>query len=113
MIERLLDWLDASTCNFLAVDTLKKELDKAGFIELDQKDSWNIIPGGKYYMVKNGSALMAFIAGTSPADKGAFRIISAHSDSPCFKIKPDAEIYGDGGVVSRNVEKYGGGILYT
>lgn len=113
MIERLLGWLDASTCNFLAVDTLKKELDKAGFTELNQKDSWKILPGGKYYMIKNGSALMAFIAGTSPSDEAAFRIISAHSDSPCFKIKPNAEIYGDGGVVSLNVEKYGGGILYT
>ena len=48
----------------------------------------------------------------SPAESG-FRIISAHSDSPCFKIKPNAEIYGDGGVVSLNVEKYGGGIMYT
>ncbi|MDE6578647.1 MAG: M18 family aminopeptidase, partial [Muribaculaceae bacterium] len=113
MIEKLLGWLDASTCNFLAVETIKKELDAAGFTELRQEDAWNIKTGGKHYVVKNGSALMAFIAGEDKAGDNAFRIVSAHSDSPCFKIKPNAEIYGDGGVVSLNVEKYGGGILYT
>lgn len=113
MIDRLMRWLDASTCNFLAIKTICGELDKAGFIRLDTRDSWQIEKGGKYYVVKNDSAVFAFIIGTeSPAETG-FRIISSHSDSPCFKIKPNAEIYGEGGVVSLNVEKYGGGILYT
>lgn len=112
-IETALNWLNESTCNFLAVKTIKNELDKAGFTEIKQGEKWNILPGGKHYMVKNDSAIFAFIAGTkNPADNG-FHIISAHSDSPCFKVKPNAEIYGDGGVVSLNVEKYGGGILYT
>lgn len=112
-IERLLAWLNESTCNFLAVKTIKEELDKAGFSRLLQEENWDVKPRGKYYMIKNDSAIFAFIAGTeSPAETG-FHIISAHSDSPCFKVKPNAEIYGDGGVVSLNVEKYGGGILYT
>ncbi|MDE6236284.1 MAG: M18 family aminopeptidase [Muribaculaceae bacterium] len=112
-IERLLNWLDLSTCNFMAVDTIKKELNKAGFHELKQENKWELTPGEGYYVIKNGSAIFAFVVGSeSPADQG-FRIISAHSDSPCFKIKPNAEIIGDGGVVSLNVEKYGGGILYT
>ncbi len=65
------------------------------------------------YHQERQCGLLAFIVGEeSPAEAG-FRIVSAHSDSPCFKIKPNAEIYGDGGVVSLNVEKYGGGILYT
>ncbi len=113
MIERLMRWMDASTCNFLAVQTICRELDAAGFMCVDARDRWNIKKGGKYYVVKNDSAVFAFIAGTeSPADAG-FRIISSHSDSPCFKIKPNCEIYGEGGVVSLNVEKYGGGIMYT
>lgn len=112
-ISRLLGWLDRSTCNFMAVETIKSELLKAGFTELDPREKWAITPGSRHFMVKNDSAVFAFIAGTeSPAQSG-FRIISAHSDSPCFKVKPNAEIYGDGGVVSLNVEKYGGGILYT
>lgn len=112
-IEKLLGWLDLSTCNFLAAKTIAEELSAAGFKMLSQGDRWDIKPGGKYFVVKNDSAVFAFIAGTeNPADAG-FHIISAHSDSPCFKVKPNAEIYGEGGVVSLNVEKYGGGILYT
>lgn len=113
MIERLLKHLNASTCNFLAVECIRKELEKAGFTPLDAGKNWTLAPGGRHYVIKNGSAIMAFVVGSeNPGDAG-FRIISAHSDSPCFKIKPNAEIYGDGGVVSLNVEKYGGGILYT
>lgn len=112
-IKRLLSWLDRSTCNFQAVATIKNELDKAGFSELRQEDAWNIIPGARHYVIKNQSAIFAFIAGTRKPGDNAFRIISAHSDSPCFKVKPNAEIIGDGGVVSLNVEKYGGGIMYT
>ncbi len=63
MINRLLRWLDSSTCNFLAVDTITKELNIAGFRELRQEDSWKIEFGGKYYVVKNGTAIFAFIAG--------------------------------------------------
>lgn len=106
-------WLDASTCNFLAVKTICEELDNAGFHRLDARDGWQIEKNGKYYVVKNDSAVFAFIAGTGCPAEAGFRIISSHSDSPCFKIKPNAEIYGEGGVVSLNVEKYGGGILYT
>ena len=113
MINRLLNWLDASTCNVMAVETIKKELDKAGFAELRQSDKWEIRKGGKYYVTKNGTAIFAFIIGAESVAEQGFRIISAHSDSPCFKIKPNAEIYGDGGLVTLNVEKYGGGILYT
>lgn len=112
-IDKLLERLDRSTCNFLAVDTIKKELDEAGFRKLNFGDKWDLETGGKYYLIKNGSAIFAFVVGTGDIECEGFRIISAHSDSPCFKIKPNAEIIGDGGVVSLNVEKYGGGILYT
>ena len=112
-IENLLGWLDESTCNFRAIETMRRELETAGFTELRQADRWDVTPGSRHYIVKNDSAIIAFIAGTGiPGDCG-FRIISAHSDSPCLKLKPNCEIYGDGGVVSLNVEKYGGGILYT
>ena len=113
MIERLLKYLDASTCNFLAADTISKALDANGFERLNPADAWQLRPGDRRYVVKNGSAVFAFIVGSKDPAETGFRIISAHSDSPCFKIKPNAEIYGDGGVVTLNVEKYGGGILYT
>ena len=92
---------------------MERELLAAGFSEIRQENRWDIKRGGKYYLKKNDSAIFAFIVGEGDISKEGFRIVSAHSDSPCFKIKPNAEIYGDGGVVSLNVEKYGGGILYT
>lgn len=110
---RMLKSLDASTCNFFATAEIERQLKEAGFSELRQEDPWNIEKGGKYYIKKNDSAVFAFVIGEKPMSETGFHIISAHSDSPCFKIKPNAEIYGDGGVVSLNVEKYGGGILYT
>lgn len=114
MINRLLGWLDASTCNFLAARTIIRELKNKGFIELKQEEPWEIQAGGKYYMVKNGSAVFAFTTGKGLSSfKNGAKLIAAHSDSPCFKVKPNPEIYGEGGVVSLNVEKYGGGILYT
>lgn len=113
MITKLLNWLDESTCNFLAVATIEKELINAGYHELKMESPWKVEKGGKYYIKKNASAIFAIAVGTGDIAENGLRIISAHSDSPCFKIKPNAEIYGDGGVVSLNVEKYGGGILYT
>lgn len=113
MIQRLLKMMDVSTCNFMAIETLQIKLNEAGFSLLSSAANWDIKPGGKYYMIKNGTALFAFIAGNNAPSEYGFRIISSHSDSPCFKVKPNAEIYGEGGVISLNVEKYGGGILYT
>ena len=113
MIQRLMTLLDGATCNFMAVDLMKNKLREAGFEELRAEDAWSLNPGGKYYVLKNGSAVFAFVVGTGKPAEAGFRIISSHSDSPCFKIKPNAEIRGDGGVVKLNVEKYGGGILYT
>lgn len=109
----LLKWLDRSTCNFTAVRNMRKVLDESGFKRIGERDEWKLERGGRYYMTKNGSALFAFIIGRGDPAEAGFRIVSAHSDSPCFKIKPNSEIYGDGGVVKLNVEKYGGGILYT
>ncbi|MCM1319825.1 MAG: M18 family aminopeptidase [Muribaculaceae bacterium] len=113
MINQLLEWLNASTCNALAVDTIEKELVAAGFEKIEPTDSWHIEPAKKYYAVVNNTAIFAFITGTGDVAKHGFHIISSHSDSPCLKLKPNADIYGQGGVLKLNVEKYGGGILYT
>ncbi len=108
----LMEFLDKSPVNFLAVKTVKNELDANGFKQLDPADHWELERGGKYYITKNGSAIFAFVVTTGGPEAG-FRIISAHSDSPCLRIKPNAEMCGEGGVVRLNVEVYGGPILYT
>lgn len=108
----LMEFLDQSPVNFLAVKTVSRHLDEAGFTKLNPRDAWQLKPGGKYYITKNSSAIFAFVVTTEGPTAG-FRIISAHSDSPCLRIKPKAEMLSEGGVVKLNVEVYGGPILYT
>lgn len=111
-VQGLMEFLDSSVCDFYAVDTLKKILDAHGFERLDMRDSWSLRWGQKYYVTKNDSALFAFIVGEGQPSDG-FSIISAHSDSPGFRIKPHAEMITDGNIIKLNTEVYGGPILYT
>ena len=108
----LLEFLDNSPCNFLAVKNLSDKLDAAGFEKLDMRDAWDIKTGGRYYVTKNNSAIFAFVAGAGSPETG-YRIICAHSDSPGFRIKPNAEMTCSGNVLKLNTEVYGGPILYT
>ncbi len=113
MIKDLCNFLDASPVNFLAVAEIRRRLEDAGFSKLDMADSWSVSPGDRHYVVKNGSAIFAFIAGDDAVERHGFHIISSHCDSPCFRVKPHAEILCDGGIVKLNTEVYGGPILYT
>ncbi len=112
-ISSLLEFLDNSPCNFLAVDSCKKMLVENGFTEIDLGDKWQLSPGGKYFTTKNDSAIFAFTIGSTPVADAGVRIIAAHSDSPCFRIKPHAAMLAEGGIVKLNTEVYGGPILYT
>ncbi|MDE5934148.1 MAG: hypothetical protein K2G95_00095 [Muribaculaceae bacterium] len=111
-VEDLKEFLNDSPCNFFAVQTMTRRLEAAGFRYLDTRDEWNLKPGDRRYIVKNSSAVFAFVVGTGCASDG-WRIISAHSDSPCFRVKPDPEVLCDGNVLKLNTEVYGGPILYT
>ncbi len=111
-VKGLMNFLDASVCNFFAVDTLSQILVEEGFVYLNPKKRWELVPGGKYFITKNDSALFAFIVGEGTAADG-YKIISAHSDSPGFRIKPNCEMLCDGNIVKLNTEVYGGPILYT
>ncbi len=112
LISDLKEFMNDSPVNFLAVDTIRRRLDAAGFTSLDMRDAWNLVPGGKYYTTQNGSAIFAFVTGSGTVGRG-FHIISSHCDSPCFRVKPNCEIVCDGGIVKLNTEVYGGPILYT
>ena len=113
MIEKLLESLGKATCNFCAAKEVERRLQEAGYIELNPADSWSLRAGDRFYVKKNSSSVFAFRLGSGMAEGAGFRLIAAHSDSPCFKLKPNFEIYGENGLVSLNVEKYGGGILST
>lgn len=110
-LQKLFTFIDESPTCFHAVANLEKMLDKQGFVRLHEKDTWTLEKGRKYYVNRNGSSLMAF---TLPSTKSSgFRMVAAHSDSPCFKLKESPEIAADPYYLKLNVEKYGGMILST
>ena len=112
-IESLLKFMDSSVCNFLAVDTIKKILVANGFVEKRLEDAFTCQAGEKLFVTKNDSAIFAVTVGSKPVSETGFKIISAHSDSPCFRIKPNPEMVSGDGLVRLNTELYGGPILYT
>ena len=112
--QQLMALLDASPVNFLAAAYVEEQLKTAGFIHLDAgKPFPMLIPGKGYFVTKNNSAVFAFRMGTAHPAEAGFKLICAHSDSPCFRVKPAAEMYTEGGIVKLNTEVYGGPILYT
>lgn len=114
MIEKLLNFLNASPVNFLAAETIKKQLNEAGFLMLDAGEKWPEMKAGDcYYITKNDSSVYAFRIGNKPVEEVGFKLICAHCDSPTFRIKPRGEMISEGGVVKLNTEVYGGPILST
>lgn len=114
MIKRLLDFLDASPVNFLAVRNIANELEQAGYHRLDPREAIGSIKAGdKLYVTKNDSSIYAFHIGRKSLADAGFRMICAHCDSPTFRIKPNAEMMCEGGIVKLNTEVYGGPIMST
>ena len=109
----LLDFLYDSPSAFHGVETVKNLLDKNDFIEIKECDKWNLKQGGKYYVIKNDSALIAFVVGDEKIDEVGFRLIGAHTDVPGFRIKPNPQMITEGKYVKLNTEVYGGPILHT
>ena len=114
MLNRLLSFLDASPVNFLAVEQLRQQLEAAGFTRIDPTQPLpKLEAGAQVYVTKNDSSIYAFRLGRKPLGEAGFKMICAHSDSPCFRIKPAAEMIGEGDLVRLNTEVYGGPILST
>ena len=105
----LLDFIDNSPTAFHAVASLEKKLIENGFTSLDESSIEPLVAGGKYYLTRNQSSLLAFVLPqTKPT---GFMICASHSDSPSFKIKPNAELETFGQYIRLNTERYGGMIL--
>ncbi len=102
----LLSFLKKSPTRFHAVAALAEALDSAGYTRLSECDDWQLAVGGKYYVTRNGSALLAFRI--PRADFSGFMLSASHGDSPTFRIKENAEIPGPDGYLRLNVERYGG-----
>lgn len=108
---KLCAFLDKTPNSFFAVNNIKEELAAAGFTELQENSRWQLQEGGKYYVSRNGSALLAFVI--PQKDYLGFQVYACHCDSPSFKLKNNAEIVVDKKYVKLNVEKYGGMLLNT
>lgn len=109
MTEELLDFIQKSPSCYHAVDNIKNILDENGFCELSEGKVWELKEGGKYYVIRNYSSIIAFKI-PQKNFKG-FNIVASHSDSPTFKIKENYQIEVDNKLVKLNVEKYGGMIF--
>ncbi len=105
--QQLLDFLHASPTPYHAVKSMSERLESNGFQKLSEADSWSLTTGGRYYVTRNDSSIVAFVMGET--DKG-FRMVGAHTDSPCLKVKPKPELTKKG-YLQLGVEVYGGALL--
>ncbi len=108
-ISALAGFLDRSVSSYHAIAALSEELLKEGYTLLSEKGNWNLVPGGKYYMKRNGTSLMAFrVPQASP--KG-FLLTASHCDRPGFKVKENPELKN--AYIRLAVERYGGMLMST
>ena len=111
-VQALLDFIDKSPSPFHAVKSVKDELIKHGFKPLGERDKWTLTTGGRYYVIRDDSSIIFFIAGSKPLVESGYKIFGAHTDSPSLRIKPTPAI-NTGGLLRLGVEVYGGPILAT
>lgn len=114
MIKRLLSFLDASPVNFLAIKNIADTLAANGFRRINPAlPLGEVKSGDRFFVTKNDSSIYAFRIGNNPIADAGFHMICAHCDSPTFRIKPNAEMLTEGGIVKLNTEVYGGPIMST
>ena len=108
----LLDFIEKSACSYQVVETMKKDLEAAGFQRLQEQNPWKLQPGGAYYVTRNDSSLIAFRMPQNRDFRG-FQIMASHSDSPALRVKENPALGSEGCYTRLNTEKYGGMILST
>ena len=108
-ISALVDFLDASHSVYHAAACLENLLKEKGYTCLQEKDTWELVPGGKYYLTRGGSAVIAF---RIPEGKPqGFLMSASHCDRPTFKVKENGELKG--AYTRLATEKYGGMLMHT
>ncbi len=106
----LLDFLHASPTPFHATTQMAHQLQQAGFIALHEGDAWQLESGQRYFVTRNDSSIIAFVYGKRPLLETGIRMVGAHTDSPCLKVKPQPEL-NRRGYFQLGVEVYGGALL--
>jgi len=111
MSKDFLNFIKKTPTAFHAISEIKEILNNNNFIELQENEVWNLKENSNYYVTKNSSSIIAFKTPNNPSESH-FQIVASHSDSPCFKVKPNGLIQGNP-YTKLNTEKYGGTILNT
>ncbi|WXL27802.1 M18 family aminopeptidase [Ectopseudomonas mendocina] len=106
----LIEFLKSSPTPFHATATLAHRLEAAGFQHLDERSGWHTEAGGRYYVTRNDSSIIAFKLGKRPLTESGIRMVGAHTDSPCLRVKPQPELQRHG-YFQIGVEVYGGALL--
>lgn len=110
--QELFKFIDDSPTPFHAVRHMGKRLTAMGFLRLEEKEPWNLENCGKYYVTRNDSSIIAFIMGNTQPWESGIKIIGAHTDTPCLRVKPEPEQRSDL-VMRLGCQVYGGTLLNT
>ena len=105
-----LEFINKSKTPFHATYELATKLEKNGFKRLLESNRWDIELGGKYYLLKNDSSIIAFTVPMN-LDDLSFNITASHTDSPTFKVKPNHTVETAAKTLGMHLEVYGGTIL--
>lgn len=112
-IANILNLLNSSYSTFHVVNNIEKKLQEASFKKISEKDLFKIEKGGKYYLTRNDSSVIAFkIPEVLNIQDLSFLISATHNDSPTFKLKPNP-IINVNNLLLLETEPYGGGIYNT
>ena len=111
-VKELLSFVDGNPTAFHTTASIRELLLKEGFTELLESRKWNLTPGEGYFVCRNGSSVIAFRLGTDLTSY-SFNVAAAHTDSPCFKVKENAELHMGQKYTRLNTEGYGGMICST
>lgn len=109
----LMNFIEDSPSSFHATKKVEEILCERGFKEIKLEETWSLEREGKYYIVKNKSAIIAFVIGKGEIQEDGFKLIGAHTDAPTFRIKPNSEMIVEDKYLKLNTEVYGGPILNT
>ncbi|BBB25676.1 aspartyl aminopeptidase [Amphritea japonica ATCC BAA-1530] len=109
--QQLFEFLADAPTPFHAVYEMRGWLQQAGYIELEEQNAWSVHPGGRYFIVRNESSIIAWnMPANSDLIDSGMRMVGAHTDSPCLKVKPNPETVRQG-CLRLGVEVYGGALL--
>ncbi|MDG2274058.1 MAG: M18 family aminopeptidase, partial [Halioglobus sp.] len=108
--QQLCGFLSAATTPFHAVAEMVGRLTDSGYVRLTDDAEWDVRAGGKYFLTRNDSSIVAFVLGREPTASAGIRMIGAHTDSPCLVVKPTPEVQSQS-LFQLGVEVYGGALL--